>query len=915
MESKIQNLIHKINKNILNNKDLYKSEKENIKYLNLLLEKINMKGGLRKPSNKKKKSKKFNIKNVKNLKLNKRERNTHVNKDKLFEEKGILDPLGKEPNPLTGKPYENLYENENTYIGYAKNWSNLPMYKIRNEVLQTIYDNQVILIISGTGSGKTVLAPKLALHALNYQGKIMITNPKQIPTASAAGYAAKCLDVPLGKQVGYKYRGSDDSKRSKDTNLLYCTDGTVLAKLQNDPYLTEYDAIIIDEAHERNIRIDLLLLETKELLERRPDFKLIIMSATINPEIFINYFPKSQFKFAKIKADGKPNLPVKSIFLPKGCGVNKFDKNGILINRDYLNKMVDIIIEIIRTTDEGDILAFVTSGGDSQNICMGVKTKINELNNSNKERIFCTEYTGKSSNEVKKVVENAKMYKIRNNGYDRKLVVATEVAESSLTIDKLMFVVDSGLVLEQRYYPLTDIEALEKRYISKASHDQRLGRVGRTAPGTCYNVFTEEEYKKDFLDFSISPIKQENITTEVLKILNKEDVVSHVDLPFKYTRKRNNVGKDFNFPMSLNDYLLKLIEEPNEDTVVEIVKRLLALGALEKKDNKAYLTDIGRYMKKLDCPKVEMGRALLSSYDYNCANEMCNIAAFLELAKGRYESFFGVFKPDRKLNKNEQEKERKKDFRLRSKWASSEGDLITFLKAYNEYEERHYDKIDRKTNEVYEEKKGNSAGWCRNNNIKCPFMKRIRNTAKDYRRKLFGIVNYKKRSLEQNNKSNNKNKQLTLVYEEKPELNENKYKNILSALVDGFYVNMLRKNTKKIYMSCFPKKKLLGGIDNTSLYSVIKVPAKYLFYVEFATFINTSFRIVTPISPSEIKRIKDDKLKEENVHTCLSDATFEKLVKEKTEKKKQQSKSSKKKSYKKSHKKKYYKKKKFYKKK
>ena len=908
MDSKIRSLLTKIHFKIKNSKGLYESHKSEIRSINKLLD--SMKGGnkmtttkiselkkkamnlhkkMKSRENKRKQSKKINIGNNKNLKLNlnKRTRNTHVNKDKLFEPIGILDPEGKNPNPLTGKDYENIYAPEVTYTGLSKNvWSALPMYSIREEVIQKIHDNQVTLIVSGTGSGKTVLAPKLALHALNYQGKIMITNPKQIPSKENAEFAAKCLDVPLGSDVGYKYRGSDPSGYSSDNKLLYCTDGYVLAKMKTDPYLTEYDAIMIDEAHERNMRIDLLLLETKELITRRPDFKLIIMSATIDENIFINYFPKKEFKFDVIRAEGKPHFPVESIFLPKGGEVNKFDKDGNLVNKLWIDKMVEIIMKILKESDGGDILAFVTGKGDSADVCTQLRTKIknHNSNNSPSERIYCTPLSGQSKDEEKNFAIHKNKYKTKNDGYDRKLVVATEVAESSITVKGLMYVVDSGLANQQRYYSQSDIEALERRYISKASHKQRLGRVGRTEPGVCYNIFTEKEYKDLFPEYTPSPIKMQNVTLQILNFMNKIKLVSHVDLPFKYNRKRNNVSKNTTYPMSLNDYLMKLIEEPYEDTVAEAIKRLIALGALEKKDDKAYLTYIGVGMNRFDSIPVEMSRALMSSYDYNCANEMSNIAALIELVDGQLEKVFLDFKPDRRMNRNEQDKEKKKHRRVRDRWTSSDGDLISFLKAYAVFEEKKYDKVNRRTGNVYEEKTGDAAEWCKENYIKAGLMNRIRRTATDYRKKLFGYINYKKRLMQENG-SYDPNKEFTFIYPEKPELDANKYKNVLSALCDGFYTKLLRKTTKKNYMSCFPKDKMVGSIEKYSLYGGVKIPAKYTFYVEFGSiFGNTSFRIMTPVSPSEIKRIKSDKNREEYVHTCLSESTFEKTMKEKTQK-------------------------------
>ena len=151
-------------------------------------------------------------------------RNTHVNKNNLLSKIGILDPDGLEPNPLTGEAYSQ------DYLDMAKIWEPMPIYKKADEAITMIYENNVMLVVSGTGSGKTVLTPKFALHALNYQGKIIVTNPKKKPTKSNAEFAAKCLDVEVGEQVGYAYRG--DKKVSDNTNLIFCTDGLIAAWLK-----------------------------------------------------------------------------------------------------------------------------------------------------------------------------------------------------------------------------------------------------------------------------------------------------------------------------------------------------------------------------------------------------------------------------------------------------------------------------------------------------------------------------------------------------------------------------------------------------------------------------------------------------------------------------------------------------------
>ena len=907
----ILNLVNRINSKISLNKNLYKEKIRDIREINKLLKIINLKGGA-KILPKGKKSKKVNNLRVPNLNKSGK-RNTYVNPKDLFEKKGILDPDGKAPNPFTGLPYENIWTEAakfpDTYAGYGagpKGWSKLPMYSKSEEVIQKVYDNQIIFIISGTGSGKTVLTPKLALHAMNYQGKILITNPKKVPSADNALYAAKTLDVKLGEEVGVKYKDSDKSLYSKEkSKLIYCTDGWVLAKMADDPMMSDFDCLIIDEAHERNVRIDMLLLETKELIERRPDFKLIIMSATINPDIFRDYFPNSNFKFAELNAGSKPNMPVEEIFLDPGDEINKFDQGGALINRrDFKIKMVEIIMDIIKKSDTGDILAFVTGSADLSEVCSLVQGKIKELNNNNREKIYCTQLQGSTKGEELTFALNNKKYKTKNGGYDRKLVVATEVAESSVTVDGLIYVIDSGLANDQRYYPNTNIEELAARYISRASHKQRRGRVGRTAPGFCYNLFTKKEYENDklFQEYSTPPILTENIIVYLLKFLNKTDLVSHVNLPFKYPRKNNRLSNTK--PISLNEYLLKLIESPHEDTVIEMVNRLIALGALEKRGNKAYLTEIGRAMNRFDgLSSIELSRALLSSYDYKCSTEMCNIAALIEIIGGRFEDLFLRFKDDKKKS-NQERREMKEDYeKKKKKWSSSEGDLISFLKAYKEYEERKYDKINRKTGNIYQEKKGDAKKWCKDNYFKDRTMERIRRLSKDYSRKLGGIVGGAKREFYSN--PNNKNKEFLYTHQEKPVLDEDNYKRVISALIDGLYVNIIRKGNRNSYVSCFTKNKISGRLSDRSLYDAIRSKAKFLCYIEFGSiFGNTSFRILTPVSPEHIQKIKSNQEQAEHLSFCLSDAKFDKILKGQSQSK--QKKSGKKK-YKKGKKKKKYK--------
>jgi len=433
-------------------------------------------------------------------------RNIQLNKNKLLNPIGILDPEGIYPNPLTNLPYQNIYydpsqeisKDNPTYQSLAKGWSNFPMYTIKEEALDAIYNNQVILVISGTGSGKTVLTPKFVLHALNYQGRIGITNPKRPPTKENARFAAKTLDVKLGEEVGAKYRGSDPSMYSATkSKLIYTTDGYIRARLNNDPLLKEFDCVIIDEAHERNVQIDFLLLQLKDLLKVRKDFKLVIMSATVNEKVFIDYFPTNEFKFAMVNAGEKPNFPIEEYFLEEFSQykkpINKFDKEGNLINaEDYVNVAVEQVIKIMTNTEKGDILVFFTGSKEIQDGCVQLHSKLQQINKNKNNKLFCQAFSASTPQEMQNILTNAEKYK-ENGKYTRKVIFATEVVESSITFYGLDFVIDSGLKNYDNFYSEKNLNALERKYISKAAHRQRKGRTGRTGPGTCYNLFTKEE--------------------------------------------------------------------------------------------------------------------------------------------------------------------------------------------------------------------------------------------------------------------------------------------------------------------------------------------------------------------------------------------------------------------------------------
>ena len=420
---------------------------------------------------------------------------------------GIYDTDGININPLNGQPYSNEYKE------LTKFWKNLPAYESIDKSIESVKNNDVILVSSGTGSGKTVLFPKFVLHAFNYSGKIIVTLPKKIITQYAAEFSAKTLDVTLGEQVGYQFKG--ESIKSAKTILLYSTDGSIISMIKSDPLIKDIDAVIIDEAHERSTQIDILLFLLKNAIKIRKEksmnpLKLIIMSATIDEKIFKKYY--SDFKFDFLFLSGKPNYPIESYFLEKS------------ILREVPPKFISmgstILLETVKkinsgTKENGDMLFFVTSHAECTNT-------VEELSKEIKDSFIMALYSGCFNKlpELKQYVDDKEKYKELNPNYKRRIFIATNVAESSLTIDGIVYVVDSGLEFSRKYDAEKKINIMNTALITKAQMLQRRGRAGRTKNGYCYHLYTKEEMDKteEFPDPEIKIIDLKNLCISLLKL-------------------------------------------------------------------------------------------------------------------------------------------------------------------------------------------------------------------------------------------------------------------------------------------------------------------------------------------------------------------------------------------------------------
>lgn len=731
---------------------------------------------------------------------------------------GILDPLGKFNNPLTNQPYKNIYndpkiinETHNTYSGFATFWSNLPMYKQKTkEILDALIDNQVILITAGTGAGKTVLLPKYLLHIFKYTGKIGITNPKRIPSEENALFAAMHLDVKLGEQVGYRFKGK--KKANDETNLLYCTDGYLVAKLKTDNLLSTFNGIIIDEAHERNTNIDLLLILLKDVIKKRPDFKLVIMSATVNEKLFIDYY--KEFEFKHVHSEGTQLHPIKEYFIENK--INKFDNLGNLANSDYVKAAIGIVLKIIKSTTDGAILVFFPSTIDLIMGCEQLQLSMD------KRKILCQPLSGKSSDLEKEYAISSDKYKTEK--FERKVVMGTEVVESSITISDLKYVIDCGLSNQQKYYADENLNALEKKYISKASHLQRKGRVGRTGPGECYNVFTIDEYAK-FQDYNTSPILISDITQNILELF--VHYVKHVIYPFSYKNIKT---------CSLANFLSKFIEIPHENYVLDSVKKLIALGALSlgalilDKDNNVYiLSDIGKQMTSFNL-KPEYSRMITASLEHNIYLDVCKLVAMLEIAESSIDTYLYKIKHKNKdtLKQLTNARQTLLTTKINTEYGQLSGDHFTLIKLFNEF-----DKASLKQD------------FCHKYYLN---YRKLKEAVDEYKLLIKKVQTMEKQSSNNNMDNNIK---------------------ILLCLVEGSYISIIEKQKKGEWKTCYPVKKSVARLDRFT-YLTDGKDVNFCIYSNYKKIFNMKmFATVSWIPQQIIEQIKKSKLKNEYIKDCF----------------------------------------------
>lgn len=431
----------------------------------------------------------------------------------------------------------------------------LAVLKFKDKIIEAVKNNQVVIIEAPTGSGKTTQIPQILFNAgVNGWGIIGVTQPRRIASVSVSARIAEEMDVELGRLVGYKIRFED--KTSAHTKIKIMTDGILLEELRSDPDLLKYSIIIVDEAHERSLNIDFILGLLKGILKRRKDFKVVVSSATINASIFSKYFYNAPI----ISVETKP-YPIEIIYSPL---TKKEDYEEILTS------IIDIVVSIERKKLAGDILIFLPGEDSIKDCCR----RLESLNSYDTLKILPL-YARLSIEEQNNV--------FREYVGKRKVIVATNIAETSITIDGIVFVIDPGYSKINYYNPRTFTSFLEIKAISKASCDQRKGRAGRTAPGVVYRLYSEEDYLN----------REEYTKEEIYRTDLSEVVLRMADLGlYNYF--------DFDF-----------ISPPNKGAIKSAIETLIAIGAL---DDNYYITPLGKRM--VDFPLIpRLSRILIEAID------------------------------------------------------------------------------------------------------------------------------------------------------------------------------------------------------------------------------------------------------------------------------------------------------------
>lgn len=504
--------------------------------------------------------------------------------------------------------------------------ANLPIVQFEKKIVETVDQNPVVVIIGETGSGKSTQLSQM-LHRKGYtnSGIVSVTQPRRVAAVSVSRRVAQELGVRLGEEVGYAIRFED--RTSERTQIKYLTDGVLLRESLSNPELNQYSVIILDEAHERSLNTDILLGLMKRLVKRRAsNLKVLITSATLDGEKVSKFFSDCPL----LTVPGKL-FPVE-IFYSKERPIS------------YLESSLKTAMDIHVREPEGDILIFMTGQDDIEKLVSKLEDKVRSLEEGSCMDAIILPLHGSLPPEMQVRAFSPPPPNCR------RFVVATNIAETSLTVDGVVYVIDSGYVKQRQYNPATGMYSLDVVQISKVQANQRAGRAGRTRPGKCYRLYPSRVYNDDFLDVTVPEIQRSSLAGSVLYLKS-------LDLP------------------DIDILKFDFLDPPSTESLEDALKQLYLIDAI---DENGSITSIGRTMAELPL-EPSLSRTLIEANEYGCLSQALTVAAMLSaetnLLPGR--------------SKNNEKKRKYPPLELPD--GSGFGDHIQLLQIYECWDENDYD--------------------------------------------------------------------------------------------------------------------------------------------------------------------------------------------------------------------------------